>query len=93
MEIVKPTPLSENGSFERIVNTGTAKHRRRARMKQHSRICNALWQMTLLLVMQLVILLLYATGIIGGIATVVLSVVIACAVGVLAGRLREVCRR
>ena len=86
MTIVKRNiPLSEDGSFEQIVNAGTRRHRNET----------AFWAnkvFTAIIVMfslWLVSLVLCATGKIPKLTAVMISEVITCVVSFLAGRLFE----
>ena len=85
----KGTPLSEDGSFEGIVNAGTAKHRRRAQCQAK----NSLWKMLLLAVAELINLLLWALGAVTTVPSILVSEVITCVMSFLAGRIWEALRR
>lgn len=81
--IKKKTPLSEDGSFEKIVNAGTEESRRRTGVWVH----NTFRTIVILFGIWLVSLLLCAVGVIPKLAAVMISEVITCVVSFLAGRL------
>lgn len=86
MTIVKKSiPLSEDGSFEKIVNAGTQRHRTE-KVFWTNKVFKAI---VVLFSIWLVSLVLCATGTIGKLAAVMISEAITCAVSFLAGRLWE----
>ena len=86
MTIVKRnTPLSEDGSFEKIVNAGTEEYRRQAKVW----VNKTFRAIVILFGVELITLLLCAMGVMPNLATVMVSEVITCVVSVLAGRLWE----
>ena len=84
MTIVKKSiPLSEDGSFEKIVNAGTQQHRTEKAFWTN-KVFKAI---VVLFSIWLVSLVLCATGIINKLTAVMISEVITCVVSFLAGRL------
>ena len=86
MTIVKKnTPLSEDGSFEKIVNAGTEEFRQQKRVW----VNKTFRAIVILFGGWLVSLLLCAMGVISNLAAVMVSEVITCVTSFLAGRLWE----
>lgn len=83
--IKKKTPLSEVGSFEKIVNAGTEESRRRKSVWVH----NTFRTIVILFGIWLISLLLCAVGVIPKLAAVMISEVITCVASFFGGRMFE----
>ena len=89
MVITKNTPLSMDGSYEQIVNSGT-----RARRSLTSKwVGKILKTIVMLLAVLLVNILLWLFNVIPSVPSIYVSEIITCAVAFLAGRLYEVAKR
>ena len=89
MKHAKHTLLSEEGSFEKIVNSRVAARERKAKARYILRLLlrvKPLWAMFLLAVVELFNLLIWAFGGIDTVPSVMVSEVITCAMSFLAGR-------
>lgn len=82
----KPIPLSENGSFEKIVNAGTSV----ARSKRRVWLRNTLRTIVVLLSVFLVNIILWMCRVIPSVPSIYITEIITCAVAFLAGRIYEV---
>lgn len=86
MTIVKKSiPLSEDGSFEKIVNAGTEKYRRKTSLW----VNKAFKTIIAMFFVELVVLLLCNFRVISNLSAVMVSEVITCVVSFLGGRMFE----
>lgn len=93
MRIVKTTPLSEDGSFENIVNARTAERRREKEHNAAAWLNRTFLTMVVLALVLLLNLLLWSLKVIPDGLSSLVSKVITCVVSFLAGRIWEVLKR
>lgn len=89
MKQTKPTPLSREGSFEKIVNAKTAEHRKEKADQTAAWLTRTLLIMVVLVAILLLNLLLWFLNIIPDGPSSLVSKVITCVVSFLAGRIYE----
>lgn len=83
------TPLSLDGSFEKIVNSGTS----RKRAATNRWIRKTIETIVILLGIELFSLILFLFKAISSVPTVYISVIVFCCVAFLAGRIYEKCTK
>ena len=89
MKSIKPTPLSTEGSFEKIVNAKTAERRKEKANKTAAWLNRTFLTMVVLALVLLLNLLLWSLKVIPDGLSSLVSKVITCVVSFLAGRIYE----
>lgn len=87
------TPLSTEGSFEKIVNERTQKHRTSANRRVHAWLNKTLWSIVILLGAELINIILWLACVVPTRASMPVSIIICSIVSFLAGRLYTVLSR
>lgn len=89
MKLTKPTPLSREGSFEKIVNAKTAERRKEKEHNAAAWLNKTFLTMVVLVLVLLLNLLLWSLKVIPDGLSSLVSKVITCVVAFLAGRVYE----
>ena len=89
MTQIKPTPLSIEGSFEKVVNAKTAERRKEKRDMTAAWLNRTFLTMVVLVAVLLLNLLLWSLNVIPSGPSSIVSKVITCVVSFLAGRIFE----
>ena len=89
MTQIKPTPLSIEGSFEKVVNAKTAERRKEKRDMTAAWLKRTFLTMVVLVAVLLLNLLLWSLNVIPAGPSSIVSKVITCVVSFLAGRIFE----